>query len=84
MLTLNIVKANGKVGCRTLVRHLTPDEKKKLAGWIKHMANFDATIIVKLGNATTETDFNKSVLTPVYETYEPQQQRLRRRGDSRS
>ena len=70
MLTSNILKAKGKVVCRTLVCHLTPD-KTKIAGWIKQMADFDANIIVKLGKAATEADFDKFVLTPVYKTYEP-------------
>ena len=35
------------------------------------MANFDASIIVKLGNATTKADSDKFVLTPVYETHDP-------------
>ena len=35
------------------------------------MADFDANIIVKLGNAATKADFEMSVLTPVYETHKP-------------
>ena len=69
MLTSDILKANGKVVCRTSVRHLTPDESK-LEGWIKQKSVFDANIVVKLGNTATEADFDKSVLTPVYEPYE--------------
>ena len=57
MLTSNILKANGKVLCHTLVRHLTPDQTK-LAGWIKQMADLDANIIVKLDNTATEADFD--------------------------
>jgi hypothetical protein len=70
MLSSNILKASGKVVSRASVRHLTPDETK-LEGWLKQMADFDANIIVKLGNAATKADFDKYVLKPVYETYEP-------------
>ena len=70
MLTLNILKANGEAVCRTLVRHLTPDESK-LKGWIKQKSVFDTNIVMKLGGTTTEADFDKSVLTLVYKTYKP-------------
>jgi hypothetical protein len=70
ILTSNILKANVKVVCHTLVRHMTPDETK-IVGWIKQMSDFDASIIVKLGNTAIEAEFDKSVLTPVYKIYEP-------------
>ena len=82
MLTSNILKANGEVVSRTLVRHLTPG-KMQLAGWIKQMTNFEANIIVKLDNTATEADFDQYVLTPVYETYEPHTTVYNGDGDSR-
>ena len=47
------------------------------------MADFDANIIVKLGNAATKVDFYKSVLTPVYKTYEPHTNVYDNDGDPR-
>ena len=35
------------------------------------MADFDANNIVKLSNAATKADFEKYMLTPVYETHKP-------------
>ena len=70
MLTSNILRVNSEVVCRTLVHHLTPDEMQ-LTGLIKQMADCNANIRLKLGNATTEADFDPSVLTPIYDAYKP-------------